>query len=193
MASSQVSVNLLVCWLIENCLTVASPTHLLNSFSGDLLIVIAQIITAAQMVYEEKFVTRHNIPPLQAVGWEGKTWFGQLYKIHLVSLFAKLPKVSQGFVNPQLFLELQGSSVQSSWVCYWSQCTTWSLESPSVQIQMEGWKMPWTRSLKWETTTWSSLPRSVGCLPCSFDLGQKLGKEKEKKHFLTKMPRFVFR
>ncbi|CAB0007430.1 unnamed protein product [Nesidiocoris tenuis] len=38
---------------------------------GDLIIVIAQIITATQMVYEEKFVNTKNIPPLQAVGWEG--------------------------------------------------------------------------------------------------------------------------
>ncbi|XP_067945965.1 solute carrier family 35 member F6-like isoform X1 [Watersipora subatra] len=39
--------------------------------TGDLLIVIAQIITASQMVYEEKYVSRHSVAPLQAVGWEG--------------------------------------------------------------------------------------------------------------------------
>ena len=39
---------------------------------GDLLIVIAQIVTATQMVVEEKFVTGHNVPALLAVGWEGK-------------------------------------------------------------------------------------------------------------------------
>lgn len=39
--------------------------------AGDLLIILAQVITASQMVYEEKFVTRHNVPALQAVGWEG--------------------------------------------------------------------------------------------------------------------------
>ncbi|VVC26387.1 Chloroquine-resistance transporter-like,Nucleotide-sugar transporter-related [Cinara cedri] len=38
---------------------------------GDSLILIAQIITAAQMVYEEKYVVTNDIPPLQAVGWEG--------------------------------------------------------------------------------------------------------------------------
>ena len=31
-----------------------------------------QIVTALQMVYEEKYVTKYNVPPLQAVGWEGK-------------------------------------------------------------------------------------------------------------------------
>lgn len=39
--------------------------------SGDLLIIMAQIITATQMVVEEKFVSGHNVSPLQAVGWEG--------------------------------------------------------------------------------------------------------------------------
>jgi len=38
---------------------------------GDSLILFAQIITAAQMVYEEKYVVTNDIPPLQAVGWEG--------------------------------------------------------------------------------------------------------------------------
>ena len=40
--------------------------------SGDLLIIMAQIIAATQMVVEEKFLKQHDIPPLQAVGWEGE-------------------------------------------------------------------------------------------------------------------------
>ena len=39
-------------------------------FLGDLLIIMAQIIVAVQMVYEDKFITRHDVPALQAVGWE---------------------------------------------------------------------------------------------------------------------------
>lgn len=39
--------------------------------TGDLLIIMAQIITAIQMVYEEKYVAGKDIPALQAVGWEG--------------------------------------------------------------------------------------------------------------------------
>ncbi|OXU21170.1 hypothetical protein TSAR_000458 [Trichomalopsis sarcophagae] len=39
--------------------------------TGDLLIITAQIITAVQMVVEEKYVAGQDIPPLQAVGWEG--------------------------------------------------------------------------------------------------------------------------
>ncbi|KAK9876116.1 hypothetical protein WA026_011234 [Henosepilachna vigintioctopunctata] len=49
-----------------------SESHSRNDIiTGDLLIVIAQIITAIQMVVEEKFVAGLDIPPLQAVGWEG--------------------------------------------------------------------------------------------------------------------------
>ncbi|XP_071537209.1 solute carrier family 35 member F6-like [Panulirus ornatus] len=39
--------------------------------TGDLLIVMAQIVVATQMVLEEKFVTKYNVPPMLAVGWEG--------------------------------------------------------------------------------------------------------------------------
>ncbi|XP_046388315.1 solute carrier family 35 member F6 [Ischnura elegans] len=42
-----------------------------NVITGDELIILAQIITASQMVYEEKFISKYNVPPLQAVGWEG--------------------------------------------------------------------------------------------------------------------------
>lgn len=38
---------------------------------GDLLIIMAQIIVAVQMVLEEKFVYKHNVHPLKAVGTEG--------------------------------------------------------------------------------------------------------------------------
>lgn len=41
-------------------------------FIGDLLIIMAQIIVSVQMVLEEKFVYKHNVHPLKAVGTEGK-------------------------------------------------------------------------------------------------------------------------
>ncbi|XP_045102551.1 solute carrier family 35 member F6-like isoform X2 [Portunus trituberculatus] len=43
--------------------------------TGDLLIIMAQIVTATQMVIEERFVIKHNVPPLLAVGWEGTFGF----------------------------------------------------------------------------------------------------------------------
>lgn len=40
-------------------------------FSGDLLIIMAQIIVAIQMVYEQKYVMKYDVPALLAVGLEG--------------------------------------------------------------------------------------------------------------------------
>ncbi|KAK9745386.1 EamA-like transporter family [Popillia japonica] len=51
--------------------------------TGDLLIVLAQIITSVQMVIEEKFVHSQDIPPLQAVGWEGVFGFTVLGLLHI--------------------------------------------------------------------------------------------------------------
>ncbi|XP_041662101.1 solute carrier family 35 member F6 [Cheilinus undulatus] len=39
--------------------------------TGDLLIIMAQIIVSVQMVLEEKFVYKHDVHPLKAVGTEG--------------------------------------------------------------------------------------------------------------------------
>lgn len=44
----------------------------LSYLPGDLLIIMAQIIISVQMVLEEKFVFKHNVHPLRAVGTEGK-------------------------------------------------------------------------------------------------------------------------
>ena len=49
-----------------------------NIFVGDLLIFCSQIIVASQMVYEEKFITKYNVPALEAVGWEGTFGFTTL-------------------------------------------------------------------------------------------------------------------
>ncbi|CAF1124850.1 unnamed protein product [Adineta ricciae] len=39
--------------------------------AGILLILLAMLFTSGQVVYEERFIGKYNIPPLQAVGWEG--------------------------------------------------------------------------------------------------------------------------
>ncbi|CAF2807495.1 unnamed protein product [Rotaria sp. Silwood2] len=38
---------------------------------GIILILLGMIFTSLQVVYEERFIGKYNIPPLQAVGWEG--------------------------------------------------------------------------------------------------------------------------
>ena len=47
----------------------SSASH--YSLAGDMLIVLAQVITAVQMTIEEKLIKKYKVPPLQAVGWEG--------------------------------------------------------------------------------------------------------------------------
>ncbi|KAL2711852.1 solute carrier family 35 member F6 [Vespula squamosa] len=57
---------------ISDIMVIKDEDVSLNSvLTGDLLIICAQVITAVQMVIEEKFVAGQDIPALQAVGWEG--------------------------------------------------------------------------------------------------------------------------
>ncbi|XP_021208208.1 solute carrier family 35 member F6 [Bombyx mori] len=59
--------------------------------TGDLLIIIAQVVSACQMVYEERYVTGQNIPPLQAVGWEGVFGFSVLSGLLVVFYWTPAP------------------------------------------------------------------------------------------------------
>lgn len=70
-----------------------------NMITGDLLIVMAQIISATQMVYEEKYISKYSVPALQAVGWEGVFGFLVLgfllvpfYFIHVPPPFSDNPR-----------------------------------------------------------------------------------------------------
>jgi len=71
---------------------------------GDVLIVCAQVIVASQMVYEEKFITKYNVPALKAVGWEGT--FGFLTLATLLIPFYFVPVGTFfGDANPRHVLE----------------------------------------------------------------------------------------
>ncbi|XP_063837460.1 solute carrier family 35 member F6 [Ostrinia nubilalis] len=59
--------------------------------TGDLLIIVAQVVSACQMVYEEKYVAGLNIPPLQAVGWEGVFGFSVLSVLLVVFYWIPAP------------------------------------------------------------------------------------------------------
>ena len=50
---------------------VSGSNDVHSVLTGDLLIVIGQLINAIQMIVEERYVKGYNIPSLQAVGWEG--------------------------------------------------------------------------------------------------------------------------
>jgi hypothetical protein len=62
-----------------------------NVLIGDILIICAQIITATQMVYEERFVGSMNIPSLQAVGFEGTFGFLVLSLLLIPMYFITVP------------------------------------------------------------------------------------------------------
>ena len=57
-----------------------------SQLSGNLLVIAAQVILAVQNVYEEKVVKKHNVPALQAVGWEG-VWGFTLFGLLLVPFY----------------------------------------------------------------------------------------------------------
>lgn len=70
--------------------------------TGDLLIIAAQVVTATQMVVEEKFVTGYRVPALQAVGWEGIFGFCTL-SVLLVAFYWIPAGIFSG--NPRQVLE----------------------------------------------------------------------------------------
>uniref|UniRef100_A0A915DJ61 DALR anticodon binding domain-containing protein n=1 Tax=Ditylenchus dipsaci TaxID=166011 RepID=A0A915DJ61_9BILA len=90
--------------------------------TGDLLIVMAQIIVAIQMVTEQKFVLQYDVPPLLAVGLEGL--FGlaiisflmiPMYFIHVPATFSKNPEFrledvifafQEMYAKPQILMAL---------------------------------------------------------------------------------------
>lgn len=70
---------------------------------GDSLIILAQVITACQMVFEEKFVAGLDIPALQAVGWEGFFGFFVLSVLLVPMYFITVP--SKFTNNPRGVME----------------------------------------------------------------------------------------
>lgn len=71
--------------------------------TGDLLIITAQIITATQMVLEEKFISSRNVSPLEAVGWEGFFGFSTLLVLLIPFYYIKVGNMI--FDNPDGQLE----------------------------------------------------------------------------------------
>lgn len=69
----------IICNIKVNLVLILSKFQfiLLNRtiFIGNLLIIMAQIIVAIQMVYEQKYLHEYNVPALFAVGLEGILFF----------------------------------------------------------------------------------------------------------------------
>lgn len=78
-------------------------THKLSDIiTGDLLIIMAQVIVAVQMVLEEKFVYKHDVHPLRAVGTEG--FFG-FFVLSLLLIPMYFIHVGDFGTNPRQVLE----------------------------------------------------------------------------------------
>lgn len=81
-----------------------------NPLLGDILIVAAQVITAFQMVVEEKFVNGRKIPALQAVGWEG-VWGFSVLSLVLIAMYY-IPGVPALGSSPDHFEDTPDAFVQ---------------------------------------------------------------------------------
>ncbi|KAK5879903.1 hypothetical protein CesoFtcFv8_022979 [Champsocephalus esox] len=78
-------------------------THKLSDvITGDLLIIMAQVIVSVQMVLEEKFVYKHDVHPLKAVGTEGFFGFVVLSLLLIPMYFIHVGSFSD---NPRHVLE----------------------------------------------------------------------------------------
>ncbi|VDP05750.1 unnamed protein product, partial [Soboliphyme baturini] len=71
--------------------------------SGDLLVILAQIVVAVQMVYEQKFLCKYNVYPLLAVGLEGAFGVILMIIVCVVFYFVKVPRLFT--VDPEMRLE----------------------------------------------------------------------------------------
>ncbi|NXY88614.1 S35F6 protein, partial [Alcedo cyanopectus] len=95
-------VGLVVVGLADLHSSPLQQRQLSQVITGDLLIIMAQVIVAIQMVLEEKFIYKHNVHPLQAVGTEG--FFGFIILALLLVPMSYIPAGAFGG-NPRGTLE----------------------------------------------------------------------------------------
>uniref|UniRef100_A0A914XDT1 Solute carrier family 35 member F6 n=2 Tax=Plectus sambesii TaxID=2011161 RepID=A0A914XDT1_9BILA len=93
-----VTVGLIVVGVAEIVFGTDSKADVNGVITGDLLIIMSQVIVAIQMVYEEQYLKKYDVPALLAVGLEG--FFGMtilsiaiipMYYIYVPSTFSHNP------------------------------------------------------------------------------------------------------
>ena len=62
-----------------------------NAVLGDILALVAMMFFAGQLTYEEKFVKKYNIKPMNAIGLEGSFSFIILSSMLVAFYFIKVP------------------------------------------------------------------------------------------------------
>jgi len=83
-----------------------------NPLTGDIIIVCAQVVVAIQMVIEEKFISKYNVPPLQVVGWEGIFGFSILSCLLVVMYYIPGPAAGNRLENtPDALIQFGNSWV----------------------------------------------------------------------------------
>jgi len=95
-----------------------SDTNAPNPLVGDILIICAQIVVSIQMVLEEKYVAKYNVPPLKAVGLEGL--FGLIGTSFFLLIFYYIPGDSAGNhleSTPDAFVQMYHSWVVTLAIC----------------------------------------------------------------------------
>eukprot|EP00056_Hartaetosiga_gracilis_P014334 m.240305 g.240305 ORF g.240305 m.240305 type:complete len:385 (-) comp14849_c0_seq1:331-1485(-) len=108
----------LVCVGLAAMLGGSSGTQARNPILGDIIIICAQVIVAVQMVVEEKFVGKYEVPPLLAVGWEGV--FGMIIMSSLSMIFFYIPGPRAGntFENfNDAFFQINNSWIITLAIC----------------------------------------------------------------------------
>jgi hypothetical protein len=71
----------------DSCAGSAGDSGSSKAMVGNILIILAQIIVATQMVVEEKFIGGYDIPALEVVGWEGAWGLGVMSIVLLVMYY----------------------------------------------------------------------------------------------------------
>jgi len=90
----------------------SSSTNAPNPLVGDIIIICAQVVVAIQMVIEEKFISKYNVPPLQVVGWEGFWGFTILSCILVVMYYIPGSSAGNHFENtPDAIYQLGSSPI----------------------------------------------------------------------------------
>ncbi|CAF1202617.1 unnamed protein product [Rotaria sp. Silwood1] len=85
-----------------------------EKIAGDALILVGMLFTSFQVVYEERFIGKYNIPPLQAVGWEGIFGFCTLGLLLIPFYFIIVPTSNTGPDHrlediPSAFCQMRGN------------------------------------------------------------------------------------
>ncbi|CAF0855605.1 unnamed protein product [Adineta steineri] len=109
--------SLAVIGLLDLCFDKTPHNKLINGekLLGIGLILLAMMFTSLQVVYEERYINKYNIPPLQAVGWEGIFGFFTLGFLLIPCYFIRMPG---SFTGPDRRLEDVPSAFCQMWNNY---------------------------------------------------------------------------